>query len=303
MSLICVADMQPGSFASENEPGISNAIAARAATVLAYINPPGPHDLSGFSGMPLDWLGGLDSNQDNQIQNLMYCQLYDLPTGAENKSGPLARPKFSLTGGPNFVNRAARMEIRFRAENKGLQRREITAFANSRFALRLLLSSLSVNHDRNPDELAVQRKRYSKALARLSRFHHLILPGNHRGHGKHAMIGKRADFRFEIACDHVAQLPERIANRGLIGRSVATEHKRGELRGRTIAETNGEHAAKRAGQPDHGGVLPARFIGRRWHLLQVGARHHLKHFQRRAFQNGLPTGLGTNRSSGGAIHR
>src|SRR5580700_6548951 len=27
-----------------------------------------------------DWLGGLDSNQDNQIQNLMYCQLYDLPT-------------------------------------------------------------------------------------------------------------------------------------------------------------------------------------------------------------------------------
>ncbi len=27
-----------------------------------------------------NWLGGLDSNQDNQIQNLMYCQLYDLPT-------------------------------------------------------------------------------------------------------------------------------------------------------------------------------------------------------------------------------
>jgi hypothetical protein len=26
-----------------------------------------------------NWLGGLDSNQDNQIQNLMYCQLYDLP--------------------------------------------------------------------------------------------------------------------------------------------------------------------------------------------------------------------------------
>jgi hypothetical protein len=32
-----------------------------------------------------DWLGGLDSNQDNQIQNLMYCQLYDLPAG--NKKG------------------------------------------------------------------------------------------------------------------------------------------------------------------------------------------------------------------------
>jgi hypothetical protein len=29
------------------------------------------------------WLGGLDSNQDNQIQNLMYCQLYDLPAERE----------------------------------------------------------------------------------------------------------------------------------------------------------------------------------------------------------------------------
>ena len=33
-----------------------------------------------FSGKEKDWLGGLDSNQDNQIQSLMYCQLYDLPT-------------------------------------------------------------------------------------------------------------------------------------------------------------------------------------------------------------------------------
>ncbi len=32
-----------------------------------------------------DWLGGLDSNQDNQIQNLMYCQLYDLPTGGKEQ--------------------------------------------------------------------------------------------------------------------------------------------------------------------------------------------------------------------------
>ena len=33
------------------------------------------------------WLGGLDSNQDNQIQNLMYCQLYDLPSGGSQKQG------------------------------------------------------------------------------------------------------------------------------------------------------------------------------------------------------------------------
>ncbi len=33
----------------------------------------------GLAGLRKVWLGGLDSNQDNQIQNLMYCQLYDLP--------------------------------------------------------------------------------------------------------------------------------------------------------------------------------------------------------------------------------
>jgi hypothetical protein len=36
------------------------------------------------AGNPLilkDWLGGLDSNQDSQIQNLKSCQLDDLPAG------------------------------------------------------------------------------------------------------------------------------------------------------------------------------------------------------------------------------
>jgi site-specific DNA recombinase len=40
-----------------------------------------PFDLIAQRTKTEDWLGGLDSNQDNQIQNLMYCQLYDLPTG------------------------------------------------------------------------------------------------------------------------------------------------------------------------------------------------------------------------------
>ena len=31
------------------------------------------------SGGGKSWLGGLDSNQDNQIQSLMYYRLYDLP--------------------------------------------------------------------------------------------------------------------------------------------------------------------------------------------------------------------------------
>jgi hypothetical protein len=30
------------------------------------------------------WLGGLDSNQDSQIQNLKSCQLDDLPTGVRD---------------------------------------------------------------------------------------------------------------------------------------------------------------------------------------------------------------------------
>ena len=36
-----------------------------------------------------NWLGGLDSNQDNQIQNLMYCRLYDLPAEGDKKSAVL----------------------------------------------------------------------------------------------------------------------------------------------------------------------------------------------------------------------
>jgi hypothetical protein len=49
------------------------------------------------------WLGGLDSNQDNQIQNLMYCQLYDLPAGG-NKKGRLRDPRYTLLSVPQFVN-------------------------------------------------------------------------------------------------------------------------------------------------------------------------------------------------------
>ena len=50
------------------------------------------------------WLGGLDSNQDNQIQSLMYYQLYDLPAEAEDKSGSQKRPETSVNGVWGFVN-------------------------------------------------------------------------------------------------------------------------------------------------------------------------------------------------------
>jgi hypothetical protein len=43
------------------------------------------------------WLGGLDSNQDNQIQNLMYCRLYDLPAEGDKKSAEIAGTGRCLT--------------------------------------------------------------------------------------------------------------------------------------------------------------------------------------------------------------
>jgi hypothetical protein len=58
--------------------------------------------IDGPSGI---WLGGLDSNQDNQIQSLMYCQLYDLPSGGTLQKKPLARLTSTLLADLGFVNR------------------------------------------------------------------------------------------------------------------------------------------------------------------------------------------------------
>jgi hypothetical protein len=71
------------------------------------------------------WLGGLDSNQDNQIQNLMYCQLYDLPAGAAGQQKrPQARPGSTLLADGNFVNGQAhparRLVLRRRASYEAL---------------------------------------------------------------------------------------------------------------------------------------------------------------------------------------
>jgi hypothetical protein len=48
------------------------------------------------------WLGGLDSNQDNQIQNLMYCQLYDLPAAGRRQQKRAVRttPLYFSGGSP-----------------------------------------------------------------------------------------------------------------------------------------------------------------------------------------------------------
>src|ERR1700726_115399 len=54
-----------------------------------------------------NWLGGLDSNQDNQIQNLMYCQLYDLPAEGRTQQKRAVGTTLSTTLAAHrvFVNR------------------------------------------------------------------------------------------------------------------------------------------------------------------------------------------------------
>jgi hypothetical protein len=47
-----------------------------------------------------DWLGGLDSNQDSQIQNLKSCQLDDLPTVVKKRLNAISfgeKEAFSLS--------------------------------------------------------------------------------------------------------------------------------------------------------------------------------------------------------------
>jgi hypothetical protein len=63
----------------------------------------------GSLGLLEDWLGGLDSNQDNQIQNLMYCQLYDLPSIvriADRRRSRRSKPLYILTAVPSTLSGA-----------------------------------------------------------------------------------------------------------------------------------------------------------------------------------------------------
>src|ERR1700676_3609427 len=46
-------------------------------------------------GLLLFWLGGLDSNQDSQLQRLMYYRLYDLPAEGDARNGPWRTRNYS----------------------------------------------------------------------------------------------------------------------------------------------------------------------------------------------------------------
>src|SRR6202034_3768268 len=50
------------------------------------------------------WLGGLDSNQDEQSQSLPCYQLHHLPADGRQQKRPRARPLSTLTARANFVN-------------------------------------------------------------------------------------------------------------------------------------------------------------------------------------------------------
>lgn len=96
--------------APERKSGSSaNAGSQRAHLSLRFRNthPQGIAFSSGRSHQRMeDWLGGLDSNQDTQIQSLMSYQLDDLPAGGKKKGHPGMAPQaINLAGRRTFVNR------------------------------------------------------------------------------------------------------------------------------------------------------------------------------------------------------
>jgi site-specific DNA recombinase len=66
---------------------VSNSTFDRGSLSVAYVK---PFDLLVEGNGTEDWLGGLDSNQDSQIQNLKSCQLDDLPSACALTNGPRA---------------------------------------------------------------------------------------------------------------------------------------------------------------------------------------------------------------------
>lgn len=58
------------------------------------------------------WLGGLDSNQDIQIQSLVSYRLNDLPTQRKGGKTPQATNLKTVNGQAEIVNRARRAKMR-----------------------------------------------------------------------------------------------------------------------------------------------------------------------------------------------
>jgi hypothetical protein len=56
-----------------------------------------------LSGLLLVWLGGLDSNQDSQLQRLMYYRLYDLPAEGNARNGPWRAGNWFQPHDPAFL--------------------------------------------------------------------------------------------------------------------------------------------------------------------------------------------------------
>jgi hypothetical protein len=106
---------------------------------------------------------------------------------------------------------------------------------------------LGVNDERDPQGLAFEQEWYDKALGRLGGFHRVVRAGDYRGDGEHAVVGEIADFRLEIARDHVAEFAERIAGLGGLGGGGFAKHQSGEAGGGKFGAAYGVHAAERAG--------------------------------------------------------
>jgi hypothetical protein len=96
-SIPTVSAVSPDEATQPGPEGANEALTIPAVAAISQF-------LSGSLELLEVWLGGLDSNQDNQIQNLMYCQLYDLPADGRQQKRPQARPANTLLAERTFVN-------------------------------------------------------------------------------------------------------------------------------------------------------------------------------------------------------
>ena len=66
--------------------------------------------------MEILWLGGLDSNQDSQLQRLMYYRLYDLPAEGKAKKWAAESQESFTASRPNILTVDRKMESVNRVE-------------------------------------------------------------------------------------------------------------------------------------------------------------------------------------------
>src|SRR5271170_3023459 len=87
---------------------------------------------------------------------------------------------------------------------------------------------LGVDDEGNPHWQALEQERHENDFGGFRGFHGIVRAGDYGGDREHTVVGESADFRFEVAGDHIAKLTEGVAGRGMIGSSGFAKHERGK---------------------------------------------------------------------------